>query len=103
MRPALLAILFVALAFAPPTYADDSPTWIKATAYKIPSELTNQESGYFSLVEGHTGRLYIGAAKYGVDAYLVEFDEASHRFRVVIDAMKLIGSTATGFAAQAKF
>lgn len=94
---------FALLLLAGPAADGERPPWILATAYKIPSELTNQESGYFSLVEGHNGRLYIGAAKYGVDAYLVEFDEASHTMRVVVDAQKLIGSTATGFAAQAKF
>jgi hypothetical protein len=98
IRPTTVLLLVLA---ATADAAD--PPWIKATAYKIPSELTNQESGYFSMVEGHNGRLYIGAAKYGVDAYLVEFDEATHAFRVVVDAMKLIGSDATGFAAQAKF
>src|SRR4051794_20534974 len=46
--------------------------WLLAKAYKLPSEYTNQESGYFSIIEGHNGKLYIGAAKYGVDAYLLE-------------------------------
>jgi hypothetical protein len=99
----LLMILGAFVGTEPAVKAADLPPWIKATAYKIPSELTNQESGYFSLVEGLNGRLYIGAAKYGVNAYLVEFDEATHAMRVVVDAQKLIGSTATGFAAQAKF
>jgi streptogramin lyase len=71
-------------------------------AYKIPSEYTNQESGYFSLVEGRNGRLYIGAAKYGVDAYLIEFDPKTAAMKMVVDVHKVIGSAATGFAAQAK-
>src|SRR4051795_2186770 len=77
--------------------------WLPRTAFKLPSVYTNQESGYFSIVEGHNGRLYVGAAKYGVNAYLVEFDEKTHAMRVVVDAMRLISSHATGFAAQAKF
>ena len=43
---------------------------------RLPNALTNQGSGYFSIVEGKNGRLYIGTAKYGVNAYLVEFDPA---------------------------
>ena len=40
-------------------------------------QYTNQESGYFSIVEGHNGRLYIGAAEYGINAYLLEFDDGT--------------------------
>lgn len=76
--------------------------WRLATAYKIPSEYTNQESGYFSIVEGHNGRLYIGCAKYGVNAYLVEFDPKDRAMKMVVDVHKVIGSDAKGFAAQAK-
>src|SRR6516225_5780273 len=77
--------------------------WLLGQAHKIPSEYTNQESGYFSIVEGRNGRLYIGAAKYGVDAYLLEYDPKTDSTRMVVDAMKVIGSSAKGFAAQAKF
>jgi sugar lactone lactonase YvrE len=68
----------------------------------VPSQYSNQESGYFSLVEGHNGRLYLGTAKYGVDAYLLEFDPQTGGMRMVVDVHQVIGSTATGFAAQAK-
>jgi hypothetical protein len=71
-------------------------------AYKIPSEFSNQESGYFSLVAGLDGRLYIGTAKYGVNAYLVEFDPKTAAMKMVVDVHKAVGSTATGFAAQSK-
>ncbi len=73
-----------------------------ATAYKIPSETTNQESGYFSIIEGHNGRIYIGTAKYGENGYLVEFDPKKQAFRTVVDVQNLIDSKAKGFAAQAK-
>lgn len=76
--------------------------WLPGTAYKLPSEYTNQESGYFSIVEGHNGRIYVGAAKYGVNAYLLEFDPATGKTTMVMDVHKIVGSTATGFAAQAK-
>jgi sugar lactone lactonase YvrE len=75
---------------------------LPGTATKLPSEYTNQESGYFSIVEGHNGRLYIGSAKYGVNAYLLEFDPATRTTRMVMDVHRVIGSNATGFAAQAK-
>ena len=76
--------------------------WLWSTAYAVPKETTNQGSGYFSIIEGHNGRLYIGAAKYGVNAYLIEFDPQSKAMRVAVDCHKEIGATATGFAAQAK-
>jgi len=76
--------------------------WVLAKAYKVPSEYTNQESGYFSIIEGHNGKLYIGCAKYGVNAYLVEFDPKTEKMRMVMDVHEVIGSKATGFAAQAK-
>lgn len=79
------------------------PGYLLGQAYKVPSEYTNQESGYFSIVEGHNGRVYIGAAKYGVNAYLIEFDPKTAAMKMVIDAQKVIGSDAKGFAAQAKF
>jgi sugar lactone lactonase YvrE len=78
------------------------PKWLLSHAYKIPSEYTNQESGYFSIVEGQNGRLYFGAAKYGVDAYLIEFDPKKEAMSMVMDVHKVIGSDAKGFAAQAK-
>lgn len=83
--------------------ADDPPRWLMGRATKLPSEYTNQESGYFSIVEGKNGRLYIGAAKYGVNAYLLEYDPKTDATKMVVDAMKVIGSDAKGFAAQAKF
>jgi outer membrane protein assembly factor BamB len=94
----LLFTLAVGLANA------DEPklNWLPATAYAIPKETTNQGSGYFSIVAGKNGKLYIGTAKYGVGSYLVEFDPATQQMKVVVDTQKEIGTTATGFAAQSK-
>src|SRR5687768_2870328 len=72
----LLGAILPAQAFA----AD----WLLARAYKLPSEYTNQESGYFSIIEGQNGKLYIGCAKYGVNAYLVEFDPKTEKTRMVM-------------------
>ncbi len=96
MRIVTLAILVLV---TPYLHADD---WIKGKAYKLPTEYTNQESGYFSIIEGHNGRVYIGAAKYGVNGYLIEFDPKAEKSAMILDVMKSIGSDAKGFAAQAK-
>jgi sugar lactone lactonase YvrE len=76
--------------------------YVWTTAFAVPRETTNQGSGYFSIIEGANRRLYVGAAKYGENAYLVEFDPEMESMRIVVDAHKEIGSTASGFAAQAK-
>src|SRR5437588_6757880 len=101
---ALLGCTLLALWCAGPASAAGAARkpWLLGRAYKIPSEYTNQESGYFSLVAGHNGRVYIGAAKYGVDAYLIEFDPKAAAMKMVLDVHKTVGSNATGFAAQSK-
>src|SRR6516225_7340139 len=91
-----------ALAFPAEAQTPEPPRWLLGRAYHVPSEYTNQESGYFSIIEGKNGRLYIGCAKYGVDAYLVEFEPDKGTFRMVMDVHKVIGSDAKGFAAQSK-
>jgi sugar lactone lactonase YvrE len=83
-------------------FAGEPAPWILGKAYKIPSEYTNQESGYFALISGLDGKLYIGAAKYGVNAYLIEFNPKAETMRLVMDVHKEVGSKATGMAAQAK-
>ncbi len=94
-------VLFIAL---PISAEDDAkePGWLPGKAVHIPSEYTNQESGYFSIVEGLNGRVYVGCAKYGVNAYLVEFNPLTTVVRMVVDVHKLLRTMVTGFAAQAK-
>lgn len=103
---AIIAPAFVlALLLGLPALQADEPRrlpWIEATAYAVPKETTNQGSAYFSIVTGKDGRLYIGAAKYGVGASLVEFNPKTKQMKIVVDTHKEIGTTATGFAAQAK-
>jgi hypothetical protein len=77
-------------------------TYLWAKAYHILPETHNRESGYASLCEGKNGKIYIGTAKYGENAYLVEFDPATERQRIVIDVNRVTGATGTGYAAQAK-
>ena len=78
--------------------------YVTAKAFHIPPETTTEESGYFSLCEGLNGKIYVGTAAYGRNAYLVEFDPATEKLRIVLDVHKLVGLplTATGYAAQSK-
>ncbi|MGE0609659.1 MAG: hypothetical protein AB7O62_21385, partial [Pirellulales bacterium] len=78
--------------------------YLQAKAFHIPPETTIEESGYFSLCEGKNGKIYVGTAAYGRNAYLVEFDPATEKMRIVMDVHKLVGLplTPTGYAAQAK-
>lgn len=108
IRCSLRAFAFPALAvlaawsLAVPAARAEEPKWLWSTAHAIPKELTTEGSGYFSIVEGHDGTIYVGTAKYGHNAYLVAFDPKTKGMQVAVDCMKEIGSTATGFAAQAK-
>ncbi|GIW94519.1 MAG: hypothetical protein KatS3mg110_2560 [Pirellulaceae bacterium] len=88
--------------FVPLGAAESDRPLVWTIAHLVPEETTSEQSGYFSLVEGKNGKLYLGTAKYGENAYLVEFDPHDGGMRVVVDAQKAIGTQATGFAAQAK-
>src|SRR5687767_6956998 len=70
-----------------PAKAPFNYLWGKA--YHILPGTHNNESGYFSLVEGLNGKLYIGTAKYGENSYLVEFDPKTEKQRIVIDTNQL--------------
>jgi hypothetical protein len=99
--PAVVAALvgaFVASASAQPP----ATPWLYTKARALPKNLTNQGSGYFAIVEGKNGCLYIGTAKYGENAYLVEYDPVTQQMTTVVDCMREIGSDAKGFAAQSK-
>src|SRR5262245_65770391 len=89
---------------APARKPPASLKYLWAKAYHIPPETTTEESGYFALCEGKNGRIYIGSAAYGRNSYLVEFDPATEKMRIVLDTHKLVGLPLepTGYAAQAK-
>jgi hypothetical protein len=76
--------------------------YVPAKAYHVLPETHNNESGYFSLVEGLDGKIYVGTAKYGENAFLVEFDPKTESQRIVIDTNKVTGATGRGYAAQSK-
>src|SRR5688500_17820081 len=82
--------------------------WLYTTAHAVPKETTSEGSGYFAIIEGLDRKIYVGAAKYRHNAYLVEYDPETRDMRVAVDCQREIGAsipgsaTATGFAAQAK-
>jgi hypothetical protein len=76
--------------------------YIRGKAFHILPHTTSDESGYFSLCEGANGRLYVGAAQYDFNAYLVEVDPRTGKQRIVIDTRRLTGAWASGYAAQSK-
>jgi uncharacterized phosphosugar-binding protein len=77
--------------------------YVQAKAWHVLPGTHSEQSGYFSLSEAHDGRVHIGTAKYGHNAYLVEFDPRTERQRIVVDAHHDLGLSDTGYAAQAKF
>jgi sugar lactone lactonase YvrE len=76
--------------------------WLQATAYVLPKDTTNEGEGYFSIVTGRNGRVYVGTSKHAAGSFLVEFDPPTRQMRTVVDVHKEIGTNAKGFAAQAK-
>ncbi len=87
----------------PPAKAPFPYVW--ATAYHVLPGTHTDESGYFSLCEGPNGKIYIGTAAYGFNAYLVEFDPTTGRQRIAVDVNKACGLETPAkptYAAQAK-
>jgi sugar lactone lactonase YvrE len=76
--------------------------WVPSTAYVVPKETAPEGEGYFSIVEGRNGRLYVGTHANAVNSWLVEFDPAAEKMKVVTDAHQVIGKDLKGFGAQAK-
>src|SRR5687768_1249226 len=89
-----------ALAAAEPTPTKAPFAYVPGKAYYILPETHNQQSGYFSLCEGLDGMVYVGTAKYGENAFLVEFDSVAETQRVVVDTHALCGLNDRGYAAQ---
>jgi hypothetical protein len=75
---------------------------VTSTAYVVPKETATEGEGYFSIIEGLNARLYIGTHANAVNSWLVEFDPAAEKMKVVVDAHKAIGKDIKGFGSQAK-
>ncbi|HUE73769.1 MAG TPA: hypothetical protein VMP01_23015 [Pirellulaceae bacterium] len=104
----MAALIALLVAIAPAT-AQDAPNrkWLPSKAYCIPKETATDGEGYFAIIEGHNGRLYIGTHANAVNSWLVEFDPANANnpqqgMKVVVDAHKAIGTDLKGFGAQSK-
>lgn len=100
----LAAFLFLAMPMAGslPAAADGPIKWLPSTAHCVPKETATEGEGYFAIVEGKNGRLYIGTHANAVNSWLVEFDPKPGKMAIVVDAHKAIGIDAKGFAAQSK-
>jgi hypothetical protein len=102
------AVLFAGGLAFPPCCAQETPgpkskgRWLHATAFAIPKETAPDGEGYFSIVEGHNQRLYIGTHANGLNSWLVEFNPRERAMRPVVDAHKAIGIDRRGFGSQAK-
>src|SRR5438270_11809435 len=102
-RPCLY--LHLALFLSAPARADgdlSKAKWVPSTAYVVPTETATEGEGYFSIIEGLNGRLYIGTHANAVNSWLVEFDPMAKKMTVVVDAHKAIGKDIKGFGSQAK-
>lgn len=99
-----LLVVVIAAAMSWPVEAqnEEKPRWLLGKAAHVPSEYTNQESGYFSIIEGKNNKLYVGTAKYGENCYLVEFNPVNSAMQMVVDVHRVIMAMVRGFAAQAK-
>ena len=114
-KMALLALLPLLLgtAHAAPASAAAAPAspsapvkapfrYVWGKAFHILPETHTDESGYFSIIEGLNGKIYVGTAKYDYNAFLVEFDPRTEQQKIVIDTNKVNGLTATGYVSQSK-
>lgn len=102
IRNRVLAFLWTTLLFLVPANASVAEDWCWSVAHRIPRHTTSEESGYFSLVAGQRGNLYIGTAKYQQNAYLVQFTPRSGKMKVVVDVNAVIGLKTRDFASQSK-
>ena len=110
-RRGFLAVTGVGLASLPlamplvgaaPAAVAPARKWLMGTAYAVPKWTATEGEGYFSIIEGLNGRLYIGTHANGVNSWLVEFSPATGEMIAVVDAHKAIGKDLRGFGSQSK-
>lgn len=100
--PLLTAVLMLMAPLSASAAEPAKPKWVPSTAYCVPKETATEGEGYFAIIEGKNGRLYIGTHANAVNSWLVEFDPKAKQMQIAVDAHKAIGTNAKGFAAQAK-
>src|SRR5260370_13418505 len=101
-RQIRIVAILVAAVLAGPLAAQGPPKkkWVQAKAYVVPKETAPEGEGYFAIIEGHNGRLYIGTHANAVNSWLVEFDPAADRMKVVVDPTKAIRTDLKRIGAQ---
>ena len=97
-----LSLIALGCIAAAPAESTAPPKWLEATAYVVPKETATEGEGYFSIIEGLNRRLYVGTHANAVNSWLVEFDPAAARMKIVVDAHQAIGKDLRGFGAQSK-
>ena len=70
--PALAILFLPAPTVAQPAKEKPPFRYVPGTAHHVLPGTHTDESGYFSLCEGHNGKVYVGTAAYGFNAYLVK-------------------------------
>lgn len=108
VTPSMFALL-LALTIAGRLHADETNAppkapfdyvWAKAH-HVLPG--THSDSGYFALVEGIDGKMYIGTTHYGVNSHLLEFDPKTEKQRSVLNTHDVCSlGTTTHNSAQSK-
>ena len=76
------ASCLAALCLLPAARAEQDLTtakWVPSTAYAVPKETAPEGEGYFSIIEGLNGRLYVGTHANAVNSWLVEFDPVAEK------------------------
>ena len=97
-------VLFLSASFAQAVDkpAPEKKNWLPSTAYVIPKETAPEGEGYFSIVTGNNGRLYIGTHANAVNSWLVEFNPVNKNMLAVVNAHEAIGTDLRGFGSQSK-
>ena len=97
-----LAVLIFTVGTQGASLSAEDRKWVESTGYLVPPETAPDGEGYFAIVEGHNRRLYIGTHANADNSWLVEFDAATEKMKIVVDAHEAIGHDLKGFGAQAK-
>jgi hypothetical protein len=96
-----IVLVFILMAVGCDSFRTKLPL-LNTKNYSILAETHNHEAGFFSLCEGHNGKIYVGTEFSGENAFLVEFDPVTEKQRIVIDVNEVCDSGGSGITAQSK-